>query len=56
MRRCPRMECSMEYRSDELPLSEVAESPSLLVSLGNAVDLTLGEGGTGNESKRYEYN
>jgi hypothetical protein len=26
------------------------------VNLGNAADLTLGEGGTGSESKRYEYN
>ncbi|MGH3620629.1 MAG: lasso peptide biosynthesis B2 protein [Sciscionella sp.] len=30
--------------------------PPLLVSLGNAAEMTLGEGGTGSESKRYEYN
>jgi hypothetical protein len=36
--------------------TEVDESPPLLVSLGNAAELTLGEGGIGSESKRYEYN
>lgn len=46
----------MDNPSTESQPAEVAESPSLLVSLGNAADLTLGEGGTGTESKRYEYN
>jgi hypothetical protein len=45
----------MDMSFDESHRTE-SESPSLLVSLGNAVDLTLGEGGTGSESKRYEYN
>jgi hypothetical protein len=34
-----------------------ASEPSvLLVAIGNVAELTLGEGGTGSESKRYEYN
>jgi len=31
-------------------------SPPLLVTLGNAAELTLGEDDTGRESKRFEYN
>ena len=42
--------------ADDVQHSEVDGSLSLLVNLGNAVDLTLGEGGTGSESMRYECN
>ena len=45
----------MDISIDESHRTE-SESPALLVSVGNAADLTLGEGGTGSESKRYEYN
>jgi hypothetical protein len=33
-----------------------ADEPVLLVTIGYAAELTLGEGGSGSESKRYEYN
>jgi hypothetical protein len=46
----------MEHAQDESQGREAAEPAPLLVSLGDAVELTLGEGGTGSESKRYEYN
>jgi hypothetical protein len=46
----------MEISPVESQDLDVSESPELLVSLGNVVDLTLGEGGTGSESKRFEYN
>lgn len=36
--------------------NESAASSILVIDLGDAADLTLGEGGTGTESKRYEYN
>lgn len=45
----------MDSSLTESQPTEVAES-SVLVRLGDAADLTLGEGGTGSESKRYEYN
>lgn len=32
------------------------ESPELVVDMADVASLTLGEGGQGSESKRYEYN
>lgn len=36
--------------------SDVTSEPVVLVALGDAAELTLGEGGSGSEDKRYEYN
>lgn len=46
----------MDNPSIESQPGEVADTPSLLLGLGDAAELTLGEGGNGSESKRYEYN
>jgi hypothetical protein len=46
----------MDSSLTESQPTEVADPSSVLVRLGDAADLTLGEGGTGSESKRYEYN
>jgi hypothetical protein len=35
---------------------DVTSEPVVLVALGDAAELTLGEGGSGSEDKRYEYN
>lgn len=46
----------MEILPVEPQPSDIVELPELLVNLGNAAVLTLGEGGTGSENKRFEYN
>ncbi len=46
----------MEHVSHQPEPVEATDSPPLLLSLGNAAELTTGEGGSGSESKRYEYN
>lgn len=35
---------------------QVAGDPELVVELGDVVTLTLGDGGTGREDKRRQYN
>lgn len=46
----------MEMPSVESQSSDVAESPELLVNLGDAAELTLGDGRSTNENKRHIYN
>lgn len=41
---------------DQSQPSDVTSEPVVLVTLGDAADLTLGSGGGGGEDKRYEYN
>jgi hypothetical protein len=46
----------MENQLETPDVIEATPGPTLLVSTGDVVQLTLGEGGTGSESKQYEYN
>lgn len=46
----------MEKPSVESQSFDVVESPDLLVSLGDAAELTLGDGRSTNENKRHIYN
>ena len=46
----------MSILLDPAQPNEVTEELILLVELGDATELTLGEGGTGIEDKRYQYN
>ncbi len=46
----------MDLTSDQHELSARVESSELMIDMANVVNLTLGEGGQGSESKRYEYN
>lgn len=46
----------MDISSDQHEPSAHVESPELVVDMADVASLTLGEGGQGSESKRYEYN
>ncbi len=46
----------MDFASDQHELSARVESSELVIDMADVANLTLGEGGQGSESKRYEYN
>jgi hypothetical protein len=46
----------MDALSDQHEQCAGVESSELVIDMGDATSLTLGEGGQGSESKRYEYN
>ncbi|HKR52257.1 MAG TPA: albusnodin family lasso peptide [Pseudonocardiaceae bacterium] len=46
----------MDASSGQNEPSALVESTELVVDMADVASLTLGEGGQGSESKRYEYN
>ena len=46
----------MDALSDQHEQCAHAESPELVIDMADVASLTLGQGGQGSESKRYEYN